>query len=184
MLISLFRALKEKVAIFFYNDLSLENYLRNKGYQIGHGNRIYEKDLAGEPYLVRIGNHCTITEGVRLITHDGGAWVFRQEIPDLHVFGKIEIKDNCFIGVNSIILPNVTIGPNAVVGAGSIVTKDVPPNTVVAGSPAKVICSLDEYKAKSVERWKKIGLRGLRETWERQLKDYFWGSDKIGEGQC
>lgn len=52
---------------------------------------------------------------------------------------KVTIKDNVWVGGNSVILPGVTIGQNAVIGAGSIVTKDVPDNAVVAGNPAKVI---------------------------------------------
>lgn len=53
------------------------------------------------------------------------------------------IKENAWIGANAIILPGVTIGKNAIVGAGSVVTRDVEDNTVVAGNPAKVIRKLD-----------------------------------------
>lgn len=60
----------------------------------------------------------------------------------------IKIGDNCNIGWNAIILPGVTIGKNCVVGAGAIVTKDVPDNSVVAGCPARVIESLNEYRKK------------------------------------
>ena len=163
-----------------YDEFTIEQYYRKKGYLIGRNNRIYSGGLklSTEPYLIKIGNHCTITVGVTFLTHDGGAWLFREEIPGLNVFGKIEIKDNCFIGINSIIMPNVTIGPNAVVGAGSVVTKDVPANTVVAGVPARVICSTDEYKEKCIKRWAELKLEGSREMWEKQLMEYFWGSTK------
>lgn len=161
-----------------YNEYTIEKYFRKKGYHVGNNNRIYIRDFGGEPYLVKIGNHCTIVSDVAFVTHDGGAWIFRDEIPDLNVFGKIEIRDNCFIGSRSIILPNVTIGPNSVVGAGSVITKDVPPGTVVAGVPAKVICSIEDYKKKCLERWRRLNLKGSRETWERQLKEYFWSGDK------
>jgi acetyltransferase-like isoleucine patch superfamily enzyme len=170
----LFKALMNKIELFGHNEFTLENYFRKKGMKIGKNNRIYTLDFAGEPYLVKIGDHCTIAAGASFITHDGGAWVFRQEIPGLNVFGKIEVKDNCFIGYNSIILPNITVGPNSVVGAGSVVTKDVPPNVVVAGVPAKVVSTIDEYKKKCVERWKALNLSGPRDKWEKQLKDHFW----------
>ena len=65
--------------------------------------------------------------------------------------GCIEVMDNVFIGSNSTILPNVKIGPNALIAAGSVVTKDVPENSVVAGVPAKVIGKFDEYMNKRKE---------------------------------
>ena len=65
-------------------------------------------------------------------------------------YGPIVVHDNCMIGINSIILLDVEIGPNSIVGAGSIVTRDVPPNTVYAGNPAKYIESYDEYLEKSI----------------------------------
>lgn len=52
---------------------------------------------------------------------------------------QVVLRRGCWIGANVTILPGVTIGENAVVGAGSIVTRDVPPRTVVAGNPARVI---------------------------------------------
>jgi carbonic anhydrase/acetyltransferase-like protein (isoleucine patch superfamily) len=69
-----------------------------------------------------------------------------------NLFGKITIQDNCVIGVSSIILPGVTIGPDSIVGAGSVVTRDVPPKSVAAGNPARVLCTLDEYIAKCSRR--------------------------------
>ncbi|WP_328351427.1 hypothetical protein OG976_17860 [Mycobacterium sp. NBC_00419] len=57
----------------------------------------------------------------------------------------IEIGDQAFIGIGSMILPGVTIGPGAIVGSGSVVTKDVPADTVVAGCPAKVLCDTDAH---------------------------------------
>jgi hypothetical protein len=102
-----------------------------------------------------IGNHCTVVNDVKFITHDGSAWVFTEEIPDLQKFGPIRILDNCFIGIYSILMANVTIGPNAIVAAGSIVTKDVPENTIVAGTPAKPIMSLNQYKEKVLKIWEK-----------------------------
>jgi acetyltransferase-like isoleucine patch superfamily enzyme len=181
MLSAIIRLLKhnlESLLMSGYNEYTIEDYFRKKGYRIGKNNRIYIRALSTEPYLVKIGNHCTITAGVIFLTHDGGAWVFRDEIPELNVFGKIEVKDNCFIGINSIIMPNVIIGQNSVVGAGSVVTKDVPPNTVVAGVPAKEICTLEEYKQKCIKKWESLNLRGKRNTWENQLIEHFWPEER------
>jgi len=174
-MMNIIEKIRDKIEILKSNEFTIENYFRRKGMKIGKGNRIYIRYFGTEPYLIRIGNHCTITDGVKLITHDGAAWVFRQEMPELNVFGMIDIKDNCFIGMGSIIMPNVTIGPNSVVGAGAVVTRDVPPNTVVVGVPAQAVCSLAEYKEKCIKRWNSLGLNGQRHTWKGQLVKHFWG---------
>jgi acetyltransferase-like isoleucine patch superfamily enzyme len=64
----------------------------------------------------------------------------------LDCLGGVTVKRLARIGANSTILPGVTIGENALVGAGSVVTKDVPDNMVVAGSPAKIVKRIDELK--------------------------------------
>lgn len=122
--------------------------LRKKGVQISEDCRITGKLTVGsEPYLISIGKHVTIADKVVLHTHDGGSWIFREDPKNKYLirYGRVNIYDNCFIGHNAVIMPGVNIGPNSVVGAGSIVTKDVPPNTVVAGVPAKIVSSKEEY---------------------------------------
>lgn len=98
---------------------------------------------SSEPYLITVGNNCQITD-CRLFTHGGGASI-RRNHPDFDCFGKIKIGDYVYIGANAIVLPGVTIGDNSLIAAGSIVTKSVPANVVVAGNPAKIICTIDEY---------------------------------------
>lgn len=97
-----------------------------------------------DPYLVRIGNNVSLSS-CTLLGHDGiVALVNRAQGTKLDSVGFIDIRDNSFVGHGAIVMPNVRIGPNSVVAAGSVVTKDVPPGTVVGGSPAKVIGSFDE----------------------------------------
>ncbi len=104
-----------------------------------------------DPYLVRIGNNCSLS-ACTLLGHDAIVHlVNREQGLKLDAVGFIDIRDNSFIGHGAIVMPNVRIGPNSVVAAGSVVTKDVPPGTVVGGAPAKVIGSYDEM----VERLKK-----------------------------
>ena len=87
---------------------------------------------------ITIEDKCMVTYGVIIIAHD--ASVFRHKVfyPGVAA-GKVVLKKNVFIGAGAIILRNVTIGENSIVAAGSVVTKDVPPNVIVAGNPAKVI---------------------------------------------
>ena len=103
--------------------------------------------FGSEPYLIQIGEHVTLSSDVNFITHDGGTWAFRDRPEYRHVtkFGRIIVHDRCFIGARATIMPGVSIGPNAVVAAGSVVTKSVPPGCVVAGVPARVLCTVEEY---------------------------------------
>lgn len=96
----------------------------------------------GYPYLIRIGSNCSIGEHVRVLAHDATTFKFINGHTRL---GKVEIKDNCFIGEKTIILPGVTIGPNVLVAAGSVVNRDIPPNSCVAGVPARVYAKFDQF---------------------------------------
>lgn len=86
-----------------------------------------------------------------MVSYSRGGNSIRAEVPDYDSFGKITIKDWAYIGSGSHILPGVTIGEGALVAAGSIVTKSVPPYTVVGGNPARVICTVEEYKKKNIK---------------------------------
>jgi serine acetyltransferase len=97
-------------------------------------------------------------------------------VPNLNLFGKIDI-DNYFIGFDAILMPNITIGPNSVVGDGSVVTKDIPSNMVVAGVPARILCRVDEYKEKCINSYNNLTLRGPRNTWKNQLIELFWNQE-------
>jgi len=96
------------------------NYLRNKGIKIGKDGEIRTMSFSTEPYLIEIGNKVRIASGTNFITHDGSIMCFRDELKG-GVFGKIKIGNNVFIGMNSIILLNTTIGDNCIIGAGSVV---------------------------------------------------------------
>lgn len=135
-----------------YNNYSIADYFRSQGAQIGEDCYFGIRELAGEPYLVQIGDHVQISSHVQLLTHNPG-WCFRHEVPDLQSFGKIVIKNNCYIGASSIILLDVKIGPNTIIGAGSVVTKDIPPNSIAAGNPARVISSMENYREKVIKLW-------------------------------
>lgn len=115
-------------------------HARRKGVAVGKGCRIYIRNFGSEPFLISIGNRVTVTSGVRLLTHDGSTWLVRDA--DGHRYqryGAINIGDDVFIGVNAIVMPGITIGSRVVIGAGSVVTRDVASGVVVAGNPARAI---------------------------------------------
>ncbi|WP_457271739.1 acyltransferase [Pedobacter sp. UYEF25] len=98
-----------------------------------------------EPWCITLGNNVHITREVLFVTHDGGTLLYRDEIPDLEITAPINVGNNVYIGVRSIILPGVSIGHNCIIAAGSVVTKDVPDNSVIGGVPAKLIKSTEAY---------------------------------------
>lgn len=132
-----------------YALLSPVKHARRIGVNIGNHCLVYRSmEWPSEPYLITIGEHVQLTRGVAIHTHGGGNSV-RRFIQDFDIFGKVVIKDWAYIGAHSQIMPGVTIGEGAIVAAGSIVTKSVAPNTVVAGNPARYLCTVEEYLEKN-----------------------------------
>ena len=101
-------------------------------------------------WLIEIGDNVTMAPRVHVLCHDASTKGFLGYTK----IGRVTIGNDVFIGAESVILPGVTIGNNVIIGANSTVTHDVPDNTVVAGSPARVICTVDEYLAKESARMK------------------------------
>lgn len=122
--------------------------------------------------MITLGNNVHITSGVRFITHDGGTLILRKEVPDLEITKPIKVGNDVYFGINSIVMPGVTIGNRCIIAAGSVVTKDVPDNSIVAGIPAKVIKSTDEYLEKIKEESLHLGhLHGEEKA--REIKKYY-----------
>jgi maltose O-acetyltransferase len=124
--------------------------LRKKGLKIG-------KNVLIDPtakidyhncFLISIGDNSVISAGVHLLAHDSTIGRFTGGYRRM---GRIEIRENCIIGVNSVILPGVTIGPDVLVAAGSVVNKDIPPNTCVAGVPARYYGKFSDIIEKNKE---------------------------------
>ena len=137
--------------------------LRKSGVIIGRGTVLFDAGNitidCSRPELLSIGEYCKITSGVVILTHDYSRSVLRR------VYGEVlgearetKIGNNVFLGMNTIVLMGGIIHDNCIVGAGSVCHGEYPPNSVIAGNPAEVIMTLDEYynkrKQKTVEEAK------------------------------
>lgn len=102
-----------------------------------------------EPHLTEIGENVWLTAGTLLLNHDGAiAMLNRAGRTDLvNIVGRIVIEDDVFVGLRAIIMPGVRVGRGAIIATGSLVTKDVDPDTVVGGVPARFICTVEQYLA-------------------------------------
>lgn len=135
-----------------------KRYLQKQGVTIG--DNVYFKnskkmdfDLSN-PMLIEIGNNVFFNRDFTLLTHDAVSWIFRIKYKDFipNSVGKVHIGNNVHFARNVTILRGVSIGDNVFIGHSSLVTKDIPPNCIAAGIPAKVICSLDDYYKRSKEQ--------------------------------
>lgn len=95
-----------------------------------------------DDWKIEIGDHCLFGPNVTLCT-TGHPVSPKHRMDGMYSF-PIKIGNNCWIGANVVILPNVTIGDNSVIGAGSIVTKDIPANVVAFGAPCHVFREINE----------------------------------------
>lgn len=180
ILVQIFRKLRDFFILVFLCKGNRTSFLRRMGARIGKNCDIYTRTglFGTEPWLIEIGDDVTVCAEVTFLTHDGASRLFRKQCADMNAiygnrFGTIRILDNSFIATNSTLLPGITIGPNSVVGACSVVTRDVPPGMVVAGNPAKVICSLEEYIERYRAKMIPVSATNRRELRE-ELTIRFW----------
>lgn len=154
--------------------------LRREGANIGERCYLDKRATLLEPALVRMGDDVRITQDVKFITHEGGIWVLKNlglvDDADIDIGGVIEIGNNVHIGWGAILLPNITIGNNCIVGAGSVVTKSVPDYSIVAGCPAKIIKSVDEFNHDTKER--QMHLKVDKNKRAEMLWDYYYNTER------
>lgn len=131
------------------------------------------------PSLVHIGENCFINDHFILLTHDyvSGAFI-HCGMTFLNSSGKVTIGNNVHFGQNVMVLKGVTIGDNSFIGAGSIVTKNIPSNSIAAGSPCKVIMTLEDYYQKRIVKSEDEALEYARSIQEylhrRPIPADFW----------
>ena len=171
---SITRFIKKLIFPNTYNNEAYIKYLESKHIKIGDGCIFYSPNKISidveRGHMLKIGNYVKVTSGVKILTHDYSRSVLcnMSEYGNVGEAGCTIIEDNVFIGVNSIILMGAKIGRNCIVGASSVVTGSFPDNVVIAGNPAKVICTLSEYyekrKQKELDEAKEY-VRCWRETY-------------------
>lgn len=175
------------------------NFLRRKGVSIGQDIFI-TKDVKSlsidttRPSLITIGNKVRLNKNLTLVTHDGAFYVLKNLYKEfVSQSGRITIGNNVYFGRNCTVLMNVTIGDNCIIGFGSVVTRDIPPNSVAVGAPAKVICTIEDYYKNRKKRSVVQALdyaRSIQERYNRRpVIEDFWeefplflkGSDHCSE---
>ena len=136
-------------------------YMKKHGifHSIGERVMITSRKIPLYAKLISIGSNVWIASGVEFITHDVTHYMLnglKDGYKYTEKIGCIDIGNNVFIGADAKVLYDVKIGDNVIVAAGALVNKDVPSNSVVAGVPAKVISSFEDYLAKR-RIWSRFG---------------------------
>lgn len=125
-----------------YGDLPTSYYTR-RGMRVGRNfNR--QSGCKFDPshcWLISIGDNVTLANRVQILAHDDSARLYTG----YGKVGRVDLGNNVFVGANVTILMGVAIGNDVIIGAGSVVTSNIPNNSIVAGVPARVIGKTDEY---------------------------------------
>lgn len=155
---------------------SLIAYYRSKGIQIGK-NCVFRS--AGSvridimrPALVSIGDNVDMNKNFTIMAHDFSHRVFLPLYGEfLSSSGEVRIGNNIYFGTDVTVLKGVSIGDNCVIGAGSVVSRSIPANSVAAGVPCRVICSLEEYYEKRKQLWIEEAIAYARAIREREHRE-------------
>ncbi len=174
-----------KARIILMSEVKRTRYLSESGLFAAFGKNCkwFSRTIPEEPYMVKLHNNVVIAARVNFITHDVINDMLSRKIGaepgeclSEYYMGTIEIFDNVVIGSDSVILYNTRIGPNAIVAAGSVVTKDVPEGAIVGGNPARVIGKTDDL----LDRRKKLRNMPIDRDDLEVIMDYFWNDQGSG----
>lgn len=132
----------KKILARLRGELNLKK-LQKRGLQVGDRFKLMGESIIDPSHCwhIEIGNDVTFAPRVHILAHDAST---KTHLGYTRI-ANVRIGDRVFIGAGAIVLPGVTIGDDVIVGAGSVVTKDIPSGTLAAGSPARKICTTEEY---------------------------------------
>lgn len=140
---------KIRLKFFIKSGFPYARYLKKRGTLRRQGEGCFIAKNAGLPdgYLTAIGKNVWITDGCRLLCHDASVIMLNiRDASHLDRVAPISLGDHVFLGNRTTILPGVTVGSHVIVGAGSVVTRDIPDGEVWAGNPARRICTTQSYR--------------------------------------
>lgn len=158
-----------------YSSEAYINYIRKRGGTVGRECHIFNPNTVTidmtRPYLIEIGNNVVITKNVTILTHDYSHTVMRKRFGiQCGDAAKVEVGNNVFIGMGAMILMGSSIGNNVIIGANAVVKGKIPDDVVVAGNPAKIVCTIEEYYTKHIKNQLKCAVDNVlqyRKVWKR-----------------
>ena len=162
------------VRFFVSSGFAYAAYLKKKDVFRAQGDNCFISKAANipDPYLIAMGDNVWITTGCQLLCHDASVIMLNlMRSGHRDRVGPIGFGSNCFLGNNVIVLPGTTIGSKTIIGAGSVVTKDIPDSAVFAGNPARPVGEFEAYVARIENDTQKYPWLDLLKQHERHVYD-------------
>ena len=158
----------QKIISKLHNEIPTAELVR-RGLHVGKNFKRLNQVIIDDSHswLIEIGDDVTLAPRVHILAHDASTKSFLGYTK----IGRVIIGNKVFVGAETVILPGVTIGSNVIIGANSTVTHDIPDGMVVAGSPARILCTTEEYLAKEKKRMETAPVYGEEFTMRENITE-------------